>query len=134
MIHVGDREPPCREEKMALDAAKRRVARAREKIEAVRRWGRILEQEFGEYRGGIAPLVAWLQADMPRALALLRGMDRALEAYVQVPVSPGDGPGSAALHPAQPAAGGHEESAADSSDSERSAGEPPSAPSAAGDS
>lgn len=82
LYRVGDQEPACREEKKALEMAKRRVEVARNKIEAVKRWGRLLEHEAMECRSSTAPLLQWAQADVPRALAVLRRMSSALESYV----------------------------------------------------
>ncbi len=84
LYRVGDQTPACREEKMALEAAKRRVEVAREKIEAVKRWGRLLEHEAMDCRTATAPLSHWAQADVPRALALLRRMSAALDSYVDL--------------------------------------------------
>jgi hypothetical protein len=87
MFRFGGQEPSCQEEKKALEAAKRRVERAREKLEAVKRWSRLLERESHECRCGIAPLGDWLQADAPRALAMLKRLSLALESYVDLPLS-----------------------------------------------
>ncbi len=84
MFRFGDREPPCYEEKKALEAAKRRGERAREKLEAVRCWSRLLDREAHDCRSGIAPLAEWLQTDVPRALAMLRQLSLALERYVDL--------------------------------------------------
>jgi len=83
MFRVGDRRPSCDEEKAALEAAKRRLRIAQQKREAVRRWGQLLERELTDYRGGIAPLAAWLQTELPKGLALLQRLGRALESYVR---------------------------------------------------
>jgi hypothetical protein len=85
---IGDERPSCQEEKKILEAAKRRLRISQEKLETVHRWSRILEQEVMEFKGGIAPLAGWLQADLPRGLALLHRVSGALEAYVQIPSSP----------------------------------------------
>ena len=82
MFRVGDQEPSCHEEKKALEAAKRRVELARQKIEAVKRWTRLLEHESMDCRSGVAPLAGWAQADVPRATSLLKHLGVALEAYV----------------------------------------------------
>lgn len=82
LFRVGDQEPACREEKKALEMAKRRVEVARSKIEAVKRWGRLLEHEAMDCRTSTAPLLQWAQADVPRGLAVLRRMSTALESYV----------------------------------------------------
>jgi hypothetical protein len=72
------------EEKKALEAAKRRLAVGRQKLEAVRRWTHLLEREFMEYKGGVAPLAGWLQSDLHRGLALLKRWSGALESYVSL--------------------------------------------------
>ncbi len=100
MFRFGDQEPSCHEEKKALEAAKRRVQRAREKLEAVKRWSRLLERESHECRSGIAPLADWLQADAPRALAMLKRLSVALESYVDLELSAkGAATGSGAERP-----------------------------------
>jgi hypothetical protein len=77
------------EEKKALEAAKRRLARGQKKLEAVRRWAQVLEHEFMEYKGGVAPLTGWLQTDLHRGLALVKRLSGALETYVNLELPPG---------------------------------------------
>ena len=89
MFRIGDQAPSCREEEKALEAAKRRVAAAREKLEAVKRWSRLLERQSMECRAGIAPLSDWVQTDVPRAVTLLNRMSGALERYVGMESSAG---------------------------------------------
>jgi len=83
MFQVGDRRPSCQEEKAALEAAKRRLRIAQQKREAVRRWAQLLEREWMDYRGSVAPLAAWLETDLPKGLALLKRLSHALDSYVQ---------------------------------------------------
>jgi hypothetical protein len=96
MFRFGDSQPSCYEEKKALEAAQRRVEIARAKLEAVKRWGRLLEHESTECRSAVAPLAHWVQTDVPRAAALLRRLTGALESYVGMELSdrarpPGEG-------------------------------------------
>lgn len=93
MFRFGDQEPSCHEEKKALEAAKRRADRAREKLEAVQRWSRLLDRESHECRAGIAPLADWIQTDVPRALAMLKQLSLALEHYVDLAPPAGDAQG-----------------------------------------
>jgi exonuclease VII large subunit len=79
---VADHQPTCIDEKRALAAAKRRLQVAREKLEAVRHWSRVIDRAVDEYRAGRAPLAAFLEGDLPRGLALLGRMSAALGAYV----------------------------------------------------
>ena len=67
------------EERRRSEAANRRLALSREKIEVVRRWTHLLEREVMEYKGGVASLAGWLQSDLHRGLALLRQWIAALE-------------------------------------------------------
>jgi len=82
MFRSGDSQPSCYEEKKALEAAQRRVELARRKLEAVKRWGRLMEHEATECRTAVAPLAHWVQTDVPRAVTLLRRLSGALESYV----------------------------------------------------
>ncbi len=112
MFRVGDRRPSCDEEKAALEAAKRKLRIAQQKREAVRRWGQQLERELADYRGGIAPLSAWLGTDLPKGLALLTRLGRALESYVHAEsaAEAGSPPGTSAAAEEE-AAGAAEEAA-----------------------
>ncbi|MGO8750839.1 MAG: hypothetical protein ACLQNE_33225 [Thermoguttaceae bacterium] len=80
---VGDHRPVCQEEKDMLEATKRRLAFAKEKIEIVRRWGRILDQEVDDYEASVSQLTHWLESDCPKALAAMERMTRALEKYTE---------------------------------------------------
>lgn len=84
MLQDPDERRSFWEEKKALEAAQRRLRVGQEKLEAVRRWTRLLEREFMEYKGNVAPLGAWLQADLARGLALLKRLSGALESYVSL--------------------------------------------------
>jgi hypothetical protein len=83
--------PSCREEKAALEKAKRRLDVAQEKVQTVRHWANSLEHEIREFRGSINQLAGWVQTDLPRACALLQRMNVALDAYVNL-ASPEEGP------------------------------------------
>jgi len=96
MFRFGSSEPSCYEEKKALEAAQRRLEVVREKLEAVKRWGRLMEHEATECRSAVAPLAHWVQTDVPRAVALLRRLSGALESYVGLELAeqaspPGEG-------------------------------------------
>jgi hypothetical protein len=84
MFRIGDQQPSCREQEKALEAAKRRLAAARQKLEAVKRWTRLLEHESMECRSALAPLARWIQTDVPRATSRLKRMSGALESYVDL--------------------------------------------------
>ncbi len=108
MFYPGDDRPSTHDERLALEAAKRRLQLAQEKVEAVKRWSHRAQREANEYIGAIQPLKAWLEFELPKALADLGRMARALEDYVALessaePVFPdelsaliGTGPATAA--------------------------------------
>lgn len=97
MFRIGDYEPSCHEEEQILAAAKRRRQRARDKLEACRRWGRQLEQQAMEYKGALAPLASWLAVELPKGRAVLKRLRQALSAYVTAqPPEFGAGPPSQA--------------------------------------
>ena len=95
-----DYRPACREEKLELEKAKRRLRRAEEKAELVRHWSREVDHELTEYRGSINQLSGWLQSDHPRAIAALKRMTSALESYVALRSS-GEAAGSGPSSPRQ---------------------------------
>lgn len=105
MFYPGDDRPSCHDERLALEAAKRRLQLAQEKIEAVKRWSHRAEREVNEYIGAIQQLKRWMELELPQAQADLGRMARALEDYVNLesseePTFPDD---LAALIGSQPA-------------------------------
>lgn len=78
------RPPDCTDQKKALQKAKARLVEAEEKIEAVKRWRRQLEQEVADFQGPSQQLSSMLAVDVPRAAAELQRMILALESYVAV--------------------------------------------------
>lgn len=82
MFYPGDDRPSCHDERLALEAAKRRLRLAQEKLEAVKRWSHRAEREVNEYLGAVQVLREWMEFDLPRAQADLARMARALEDYV----------------------------------------------------
>jgi len=94
---VGDNEPSCIEEKKALEKAKRRLAIAEEKAEAVRRWTPVVRQQFQETGVRMTRFREVLDVDVPKALARLERMLQSLDHYthtVAPRATPGDAPGA----------------------------------------
>ena len=83
-VKVADHQPACREERKALEKAKRRLQTAQEKVEVVRRWSDTVVHELNEYKGGISQFASWLQGDLPRAVATLSRMSDSLDSYVSL--------------------------------------------------
>jgi hypothetical protein len=84
ICRVDDQRSSQLDEKKALDQEKHRLEQARDKTEIVRQWARTIHHEAIEYRGNVNHLAGFLQLDLPRAIALLTRMSRALESYVAV--------------------------------------------------
>ncbi len=82
MFYPGDDRPSCHDERLALEAAKRRLRTAQEKVEAVKRWSHRAEREVNEYIGAVQQLRRWMEFELPQGLADLGRMARALEDYV----------------------------------------------------
>ena len=78
---VGDNEPSCIEEKKALEKAKKRLAFAEEKAEAVRRWTPVVRQQFQETGVRMTRFREVLDVDCPKALGRLEQMLRSLDHY-----------------------------------------------------
>jgi hypothetical protein len=72
------------DQKKAVERAKRDLALAEEKVEAVRRWIRVLDKELVLYKGECQGLSAMLEGTIPEGLKRLAGMIEALEAYLMV--------------------------------------------------
>jgi hypothetical protein len=84
MQSFGDRTPDCTDQKVALKKAQLRLEEAEQKIKAVKKWSRILEEEVGEYRGPSQELGNIIAGELPKAVADLNRMLAALAAYMSV--------------------------------------------------
>jgi len=78
---VGDNQPSCIEEKKALEKAKRRLELTERKVEAVRRWTPVVQQQFRETCVRLVRFREVIDVDCPRAMAALERMLKALDAY-----------------------------------------------------
>ncbi|MFM8706234.1 MAG: hypothetical protein ACKOHG_20705 [Planctomycetia bacterium] len=84
---VGDNTPACTEEKKALEKARRRLARAEQKAEAVRRWTPVVRQQFQETGVRLTRFREVIDVDCPKAMARLERMLVALDSYTH-PAAP----------------------------------------------
>lgn len=75
----------CSDQRVQLERAKRRVVKAHEMVERVRKWGLIVKQEIGEYEAPSRQLTAALDTIVPAGAAMLDRMLSGLEAYAGVP-------------------------------------------------
>lgn len=80
---TGDEPPACTEEKKNLEKARRRLQEAEEKAEAVRHWTPIVQQQFREAGVRLVHFREVLDVDVPKAVARVERMLKALEAYRQ---------------------------------------------------
>jgi hypothetical protein len=78
---VGDNQPSCIEEKKALEKAKKRLELTERKVEAVRRWTPVVQQQFRETCVKLVRFREVIDVDCPRAMAVLERMLKALDAY-----------------------------------------------------
>lgn len=78
---VGDNTPSCIEEKKELEKARKRLARAEEKAELVRRWTPVVLQQFREACVRLVRFREVLDVDCPRAIAALDRKIKALDDY-----------------------------------------------------
>jgi hypothetical protein len=83
---IGNDDPSCLDEKKALERSKRRLDTAEEKVAAVRHWCHVIEHAVHAYRGTRGQVTGWLDADYPKAIAVLKRMMAALEQYVAADV------------------------------------------------
>ncbi len=94
---VGDLEPACIDEKRAVERARRRVATAQEKIEAVRHWTTAIDRAVDDFHRIRTQFGTWLEIELPRGIAALSQMSESLVSYIstEAPVDPnraaGDG-------------------------------------------
>ena len=82
IMKVSDRPPDCTEQEEELRRARRRLEFAQEKQEATRHWLRQWGTEMIEFEGPTRQLKSFLEADLPRARALLQGKAETLENYL----------------------------------------------------
>jgi hypothetical protein len=92
MMNVAGHTPECRDEKKALERAKRELAHAEEKVEKVRHWSRALRHEATEYQARAGQLTGWLEGEFPKAVAVLERMTAAIENYLAVTAPQGGEP------------------------------------------
>jgi hypothetical protein len=78
------RTPSCYQEKKILDAAKKRLREAEDKLAVVRRWIPVVRQAVVEYRMKVQPLETALSGDLPAAMGFLDASVRRLEEYLSV--------------------------------------------------
>ena len=84
MDPMQDNPQPKVDDRLAVDAAKRRLRQAEEQVEQVRRWARQLERAVEEYRGSVAQLGWFVRGELGQAVGALDQMGDILESYTQI--------------------------------------------------
>jgi len=78
-----DDKRSCYDEKKALEQAKARLRTTQEKVRIVKHWQMKVKHEAEEFETQMAKLSNMLDTEMPRAVAALQRMTRALDRYTQ---------------------------------------------------
>jgi hypothetical protein len=97
MLKLFGKPPDCTEQEKALRLAQRRLAEAEQKLVNCKRWLTELPRHADEYLAKARHMAGILEADMPRAGAMLEKKIESLEAYANLappvaPTLPGDTP------------------------------------------
>ncbi len=82
MRTVADHRPSCYEEKLALEAAKRRLQYCQDQVEVVARWAGKLHRVIDEFRAHSGRFQQYLQGDVEKTAALLARSITSLENYL----------------------------------------------------
>lgn len=82
MRTVADHRPSCYEEKLALEAAKRRQEYCQDQVEVVARWAGKLHRVIGEFRAHSGRFQQYLQNDVEKTASLLARTITSLESYL----------------------------------------------------
>jgi len=83
MSVTPDDKRSCYDEKKALEKAKARLRTAQEKVRIVKHWRMKVKHESEEFETQMAKLNNMLDTEMPRAVAALQRMTKALDQYTQ---------------------------------------------------
>lgn len=84
MRTVAGQRSSCIEEKQAFARAKRRLQDCQDQMKALRSWANQVRHDADEFRGRLAGLQTLLEADLPKAIALLEKAITILESYADI--------------------------------------------------
>lgn len=79
-----DNPQPKVDDRLELEAAKRRLREAEECLEQCKRWARELERALEQYRGAVSQLGWYVRGELGNAAGALEQMGDILESYAQV--------------------------------------------------
>lgn len=91
LSQTGDRKPDTTEEEEMLRRAKRKEAILQEKMEATKRWSRIIERSIDDYRGSARQLGMLVEGDPPPIAAHMKQSLERLGRYLEAQ-APGASP------------------------------------------
>jgi hypothetical protein len=77
-----DQRRSCTDEKKVLERAHRRLAYAEQKVRVTKHWLRVVRHEADEFHSRLARLQHMAEHDLPRGIAQLERLARALDKYV----------------------------------------------------
>ena len=89
---ASGRLPPPVEEEKAVRRAKATLEEAEQKLANTKKYTRVLQKEFMDYKGGVARFSTCVGAEIPVAISRLDRMVSRLEAYVALKVPGGYAP------------------------------------------
>ena len=89
LMRIGDRAPDCTEQEKILRYARLRLEEAEDKLARTHRWLPAFRRALDEYHGPARQLAGFLEAELPRALALLALKIESLEEYARLSAPPG---------------------------------------------
>jgi len=81
---VADHEPPCLDEKRAVEKARRRLEVAQQKLRAVRQWSGTIDRAVDDFQRCRTQFSVWLETDLARAVAALKQMSASLVNYISL--------------------------------------------------
>lgn len=82
LVSSSDELPSCYDENKALQRAKRRLVYTEQKVRVSKHWLHVALHEAEEFRARIARLQTTVDHELPRGVAMLENLARALEKYV----------------------------------------------------
>jgi hypothetical protein len=83
LASLKNEQKSCLQEKKNLELAVARQRYCEDRTREVKRWWHLVDHAAQEHQGKIARLIHYLDTDIPRALAAIDRMIRALEQYAE---------------------------------------------------
>lgn len=79
-----DNPQPKVDDRLAVDAARRKLRAVEERLDQTRRWSRQLQRALEEYRGSVSQLGWYVRGELGQAVGALDQMSDILDSYAQV--------------------------------------------------